>query len=116
MKVIIAGSRKLKASLLDVIKAIKKSGFNITQVISGGAKGIDKLGEDYALINKIPIKRFLADWKNINVPGAVIKENYYGKYNAKAGFDRNLKMGEFADALVAIWDGESSGTRSMITI
>ena len=31
-----------------------------------------------------------------------------------AGFKRNVKMAEYADALVAFWDGESKGTKHMI--
>ena len=46
--------------------------------------------------------------------GAVVKKGRYGYYNARAGPDRNLKMAEYADALIAIWDGESRGTGSMI--
>ena len=47
------------------------------------------------------IKRFPADW---------------GKYGKKAGIIRNRAMAEYADALLAYWDGKSSGTRNMIEI
>ena len=33
-----------------------------------------------------------------------------------AGFKRNVRMAEYADALVAFWDGESKGTKHMIEI
>ena len=54
------------------------------------------------------------DWKNIDVPIVVVKENKYGKYNALAGFNRNQQMAEYADVLIAIIKNNSSGTRDMI--
>lgn len=118
MKVIIAGSRNFKDySILE--KAIKESGFKITTVVSGGAPGVDKLGEEWAVKNKIPIEQFPADWNNIDAPGAIVKQrkNPWNKkiesYNANAGFARNIEMAEFADALIAI-DLDTNGTNHMI--
>lgn len=96
MKVIIAGSRNLDG---PVDLAVDKSAFNITEIVSGGARGIDKAGEVWAAGSGIPIKQFLADW------------DQYGK---RAGFMRNDEMAEYADALIAIWDGKSKGTLHMI--
>jgi hypothetical protein len=116
MKVIIAGSRTIK-DYKSVEYAIKKSGFQITAVISGKEpNGVDRLGEEWADAHCIPVIPFPADWNNLNTPGAVIKINAYGKqYNAKAGFDRNKKMSEIADALIAITTG-SPGTKNMIEL
>lgn len=116
MKTIIAGSRNLKTNMAYLTKVINESGFTITEVVSGGARGIDKLGENWAIAHKVPFKIFYADWKNLDAPYAIIREGQYGKYNARAGFDRNEKMGDYADQLIAIWDGESPGTLSMINI
>jgi YspA, cpYpsA-related SLOG family len=114
MKVIIAGSRSIR-SYVAVIDAIIKSNFNITEVVSGKADGADRLGEIYADNHNIPIKEFPADWENLTAPGAVIRKNKYGKeYNVNAGFTRNREMANYADALIAIWDGRSSGTLDMI--
>lgn len=44
MKVIIAGSRTLHSYDL-VVRAVKDSGLQITEVVSGGARGVDRLGE-----------------------------------------------------------------------
>lgn len=100
MKVIIAGSREgVKYS--DVIDSIKESGFNITEIVSGTARGSDKFGEQFAEDNGIPLSRFPANW------------NKHGK---SAGYVRNTEMAEYADALIAIWDGESRGTKHMIDI
>lgn len=98
MKTIIAGSRNI--DLYSVLEdAVKESGFQITQVVSGGAKGVDRLGETYASKNNIPLTVSLADWE---------------AYGRKAGIVRNQEMAAYADALIAIWDGTSPGTKNMI--
>lgn len=98
MKVIIAGSRSI-TDMQCVIFAIEKSGFNITEVVSGTAKGVDTLGEKWALDNCIKVKKFPANWR---------------KYGNHAGGRRNFQMAEYADALIAVWDGRSNGTKNMI--
>ena len=119
MKVIVSGGRTfehyilLKMKLNEILKDVKSE---IT-IISGGAKGADLLGEKYAKEKGYKIKRIEADWDNINVDVAIIKTNNYGKaYNANAGPQRNQKMANIADGLVAFWDGKSSGTKNMIDI
>ena len=113
MKVIIAGSRSITD--FDTVKtAIDCCPFSVSEVVSGGAKGVDLLGEKYAMANNLPIVCFKPNWANLEAPGAIIKENRYGKYNARAGLDRNEQMGDYADALIAVWDGESRGTQHMI--
>lgn len=98
MKVIIAGSRKIN-DYQRVLDAIKNSEFDITEVISGRAKGVDTYGERYSFENKITLKTFPADWK---------------KYGKAAGPIRNGQMAEYGEALIAIWDGESRGTQDMV--
>jgi len=98
MKVIIAGSRTITDYKI-VEDAVNESEFNISEVVCGKAKGVDLLGETYGKENNIPIKYFPPDWKT------------YGK---KAGFIRNKMMGDYAHGLIAVWDGESPGTRHMI--
>jgi len=98
MKVIIAGSREI-TSMHYVNLAIQESGFDITEVVSGGARGVDQLGERWAKEHGIPIKRFLPNWE---------------KYGKKAGPLRNKLMSLYADALIAVYDGESKGTKNMI--
>lgn len=97
MRTIVAGSRTI-ASYSLVEFAIKQSGINITCLLSGTARGVDRLGEQWAKDNKVPVERYPADWS-------------LGK---QAGHLRNYKMALKADALIAIWDGESKGTASMI--
>jgi len=103
MKVIIAGSRTI-TDYTQVEAAVKASGFDITQVISGHALGVDMLGEMYAVKHKIPFVRFPAKWR--------VK----GRLDKGAGKKRNRKMLTVADALVAIWDGASLGTAHMVVI
>lgn len=100
MRVIIAGSRSIKE--MDVLKeAIRLSNYEITEVVSGGAGGVDSLGEEWALNNRIPCKAFPV-------------EGFEWEWSKKAGLDRNVRMAHYADALIAVWDGVSSGTKHMI--
>lgn len=99
MKVIIAGSRELIEYSL-VQKAVDNSGFEIKEIVSGGAKGIDELGELFAKKNRLNLKKFPAKWT---------------KYGNKAGMVRNREMAEYADALIAIWNMKSKGTSNMIS-
>lgn len=100
MKVIIAGSRTISDVLLVSI-AVTESKFKITEVVSGGARGIDLSGEFYAKSKNISVKRFKAHWD---------------KHGKRAGYMRNIKMADYADALIAIWDSKSKGTEHMISI
>jgi predicted Rossmann fold nucleotide-binding protein DprA/Smf involved in DNA uptake len=100
MRTIIAGSRNIHDYDL-VVQAVNASGIKITEVISGNAAGIDTLAIQYAIENNLPIGIFPADWDT---------------HGRKAGPLRNAEMAENADALIAIWDGKSRGTASMINI
>lgn len=99
MKVIIAGSRDFTnyQFLLDSIYKLDYSEW--TEIVSGGAKGADALGEQFAQTHNLSLKVFPADWNKLG--------------NA-AGPIRNKQMAEYADALVAFWDGKSKGTKNMI--
>ena len=118
MRIIVAGSRtftdyEVVAGILDRVFgpdwATTKFGDStevLTEVVVGGARGVDTLADRWAREHDIPLKRFPADW------------NSYGK---AAGMIRNRQMAEYAaqstdgpGALVAIWDGISLGTRHMI--
>lgn len=102
MKIVIAGSRNFNNyDFLEnkINELIKNKQIDITEIVSGKAKGADFLGEKYASLNNISIKEFPANW------------NLYGK---KAGFLRNQEMGNYADVLIAFWDGNSKGTKHMI--
>lgn len=102
-KVIIAGSRSFNDYPLLMEYADKKLA-RVRQsskiiVISGGARGADKLGEQYAIERGYSIMRFLPDWDT---------------HGNRAGIVRNREMARHADALLAYWDGRSLGTLNMI--
>lgn len=101
MRTIIAGSRS--ATKDQVYRALKQCKFTneISVVICGMAKGADTHGKHYAIENNIEVLEFPANW------------NLHGK---SAGYKRNVEMAENADSLIAIWDGESKGTKHMIDI
>jgi len=104
LKTIIAGSRSIQS-----FETVKLAIFNasmcgipeITQVVSGTARGVDLLGEKYARLHNISIKQFPAEWS---------------KYGKSAGYKRNVQMAIYADALISVWDGESRGSQHMINI
>ena len=102
MKLIIAGSRsfddyELLTEQLDEICAK----YDITEIVSGTARGADTMGEIYAIAHDIPVKRFPADW------------NRYGK---SAGYRRNEQMAQYADACICFSVDNSKGTEHMINL
>lgn len=100
MKVIIAGSRTI-TSYEDVKAAINKSGFAITEVVSGAAEGVDKFGEQWAKENGIPIASF------------PITQAQWVSMGKSAGYFRNMTMAQYADALILVWGGQSRGSDMM---
>ena len=102
MKVIIAGGRNFSNynKLCQVCKHMLQNQTEI-EIVSGTANGADKLGEKYAKENGYSIKYFPANWDE------------HGK---SAGYKRNAQMAEYADALIAFWDGKSNGTKHMINL
>lgn len=107
-RVIVAGSRTI-----DDYKTVKRvltnhftTGSDRTPladrlvVLSGCADGVDTHAIEWANSLYIDVDRYPAEWDT------------HGK---RAGFIRNQEMAEAADTLVAIWDGDSAGTRDMIT-
>ena len=103
MKTIIAGSREWSCEFTCTMtmSKLRSEGWIITEVVSGTARGADKVGEGWANINDIPITRMPADWD---------------RFGSIAGRRRNLEMAEYADSLVAFWNGISPGTRNMIDL
>ena len=98
MKVIIAGGRDFDnyEYLSEVMNSLD---FIVTEVVCGGARGADSLGEQWAKTNRVQLKYFYPDWDGL------------GK---AAGHIRNREMAEYGDYLVAFWDGKSKGTQNMI--
>lgn len=121
-KVIVAGGRDYTdyptlKRVLDYFLVNKiEEGYDI-EIVSGGAKGADFLGEHYSrkVLNKEP-KVFPAPWGDVEgKPEKEIRVKVNGKkYWVLAGYHRNGEMAEYGDALVAFWDGKSGGTENML--
>ena len=81
------------------------SKYSDIEIVSGHAKGADSFGEEYAVQNSIPVKVFKPDWK---------------QYGRAAGPIRNKRMLSYAleaeAVIIAFWDGESKGTKNMVTV
>ena len=98
MKLIIAGSRTFTDYQL-LCQVLAPDKHRITQVITGGARGADRLGIRWALAHAVRIKGFPADWQ---------------RFGKSAGVRRNHQMAQAGDVLVAFWDGQSPGTAHLI--
>ena len=99
MRVIVAGTRTAPEDADLVTRAISGLGIVVTEVVCGGAPGADTAGQLWAEFRGIPVKKFEPAW------------DIHGR---AAGPIRNRAMAEYADFLVALWDGKSPGTANMI--
>lgn len=103
-RVIVAGSRSIahRGLVKETIRESPYNPFHGTLICGGASDGVDPIAKEFAqTFTHIEYVEVPAEWD---------------KYGKAAGPKRNRRMArEFdADALIAIWDGESSGTRSMI--
>ena len=94
MKVAIIGSRGLEID--DMEKYIPAG---VTEIVSGGAVGIDKCAREYAIEHKLRLTEFFPEYK---------------KYKKGAPLKRNLQIIDYADTVIAFWDGKSKGTKFVI--
>ena len=94
MKIAIIGSRNIFID--DLGKYLPE---NVTEIVSGGAKGVDKCARKYAENHNIKITEFLPE---------------YSKYGKAAPLKRNIQIIEYADEVLAFWDGKSKGTKHVI--
>lgn len=94
MKVAVIGSRNLAVKNLE-----KYLPEGTTEIVSGGARGIDSCAKNYANTNGIPLKEFLPN---------------YDEFGRSAPLLRNLEIIDYADIVLAFWDGKSRGTKFVI--
>lgn len=94
MKVAVIGSRGL--SVTDLGRYLPK---NTTEIVSGGARGVDTSAREYALSHGIKLTEFLPE---------------YTKYGRSAPLKRNITIIEYSDIVLAFWDGKSRGTKFVI--
>lgn len=107
MKIIVAGSRDVTE--YDTVRQAfihsgywKEFGMRI-EVVSGTARGVDRLGEMFAVNNGLKCHKFPADWDTHGKAGGHIRNRYMGNFAREHG-----------GRLLAIWDGKSRGTKGMI--
>ena len=95
MKIGIVGSRSLQVDLKKYLPPVSE----ISEIVSGGAIGIDTNAKNFAIENNIKLVEFLPDYK------------LHGK---KAPLERNTQIVQYSDILYAFWDGRSKGTKDSI--
>ncbi len=93
MKIAIVGSRNLTTNLDGFIPEFA------TEIVSGGAKGIDSCAADYAIKNGLKLTLFKPE---------------YAKYGRAAPLKRSELIIDHSDAVIAFWDGKSKGTKYII--
>ena len=93
MKIAIIGSRDVSVSDID------KYTIGADEIVSGGAKGVDACAAEYAKKNGIKLSEFLPEYK---------------KYGRGAPILRNKKIVDYADKIIAFWNGSSKGTLATI--
>lgn len=94
MKVAVIGSRNLEIN--DLGKYLPEG---VDEIVSGGAVGIDTCAKEFAKKHNIKLTEFLPEYK---------------KYKRGAPLKRNLQIIEYADEVLAFWDGVSKGTKFVI--
>lgn len=94
MRVAVIGSRGITVSNLD-----KYLPEDTTEIVSGGARGVDTCARKYALSSGIKLTEFLPDYRQ------------YGKC---APLIRNISIVQYSDMVLAFWDGSSRGAKHMI--
>ncbi len=94
MKVAVIGSR---GGVIDNLRNYLPE--TITEIVSGGAKGIDSCAKKFAQENDIKLIEFLP---------------LYSLYGKGAPIKRNELIVEYCDILIAFWDGQSKGTKFTI--
>ena len=94
MKVAVVGSRSLNVPDLQ-----KYLPHQLTEIVSGGAAGVDRCAREYAQQNQIPLTEFLPQ---------------YDRYRRAAPIKRNEQLVAYAVCVIAVWDGQSKSTLSSI--
>ena len=94
MKVAVIGSRGLSVS--DLGRYLPE---NTSEIVSGGAKGVDTSAREYALSHGIKLTEFLPE---------------YTRFGRSAPLKRNITIIEYSDIVLAFWDGKSRGTKFVI--
>jgi hypothetical protein len=94
MKVAVIGSRTVQAVGLENYLP-----HDTTEILSGGAVGVDTCARVYAQAHGIPLTEYLPN---------------YQRYGRAAPLKRNMDILGEADLVLAFWDGCSRGTKHVI--
>ena len=94
MRVAVIGSRGLTVPHLERFLPD-----NVTEIVSGGARGVDTSAAQWARAHGVPLTEFLPE---------------YEKYGRRAPLLRNLTIIDYSDLVLAFWDGQSHGTAFVI--
>lgn len=90
MRVAVVGSRTLTVpNLGDYLPE------NVSEIVSGGARGVDQCARAYALSHGIRLTEYLPD---------------YARHGRRAPLMRNDLIVARAELVLAFWDGRSRGT------
>ena len=94
MKIAVVGSRNLTEVIID-----KYISSDVDEIVSGGAAGVDACAAKFSKDMGIKLTEFLPEYK---------------KYGRRAPIVRNKQIVDYADKVIAFWDGSSRGTLSVI--
>ena len=92
MRIAIVGSRQAPENIASLPR-------QTSEIVSGGAKGVDAAAAALAQQLALPLREFLPD---------------YAAYGKAAPLVRNEQLVQYADEVYAFWDRESAGTRHVI--
>ncbi len=95
MKIAVVGSRDLSPSMELLAAHLSDA----DEIVSGGAKGVDRCAANYAKAKGIPLTEFLPD---------------YSRYGRGAPIVRNKEIVDYADRVIVFWNGTSKGALSVI--
>ena len=98
MRVAIVGSRE--ASGLSPEDILSKLPEDVTELVSGGASGVDRIAQQAAAIRGLPITIFRPN---------------YDAYGKMAPLIRNTHIADYADLVLAFWDYHSRGTAHILS-
>ena len=93
MKIAIVGSRKINVT--DIERYVS----DCEEIVSGGARGVDTCAAEHAKNNGIKLTVFIPQ---------------YERYGRAAPIVRNKEIVDYADKIIAFWDGKSNGTKFVI--
>lgn len=117
IRLAVVGSRKYKDyhTVSTLLNQFREDYGDFTLICGMEMSGADGLGHRYATEHNLPIEEYKPDWDDVEVPGAVVKLNTYGRpYNAMAGMARNTEMAKTCTHVLAFWNGKSPGTLNML--